>query len=372
MNLIRALAMPFQLTSLIFVGLSATLLTLMVSIGGAIQVFAILAIYILLSWLNKYAFALLDQIANGVTETPVASVEMLGPFGDPRSWVHPLLGVGLWALVKMVPTVPVMPVIVGAALVFPASLAALATSHSPLNAMNPLMWWRMLRGLGWHYLVLLAAGAAAIGAAYVARELPLWRLLSFAVLELIALCLYSLFGAVIHARRLELGFEPRISPERAQEKIDAERLQRRQKMIEAVYIPIRVADFTRASVPLKQWFSEVERKHIAGDVDAVIAQASMWPERRGLATVARTLIGHLIESKQSLLALKVAEATMKHLPDMALGTEQEMLTLAQLAQQTGRRKLALSLLDSLQRAAPDKKPSYAVQSLRRELTNTLG
>jgi hypothetical protein len=368
MMILRVLAMPFQLTSLLFVGISAVLLTVLFTFGSLLSVLVVLGSYVLLSWLNKYAFAILEQTANGATVMPVASTEMLDPFSDRRSWVHPLLALALWWAIRSIPGLSV-PVIVLAVAIAPASISSLAMSHNPLETLNPLSWWRVLRGLGGYYPLLVLACVIAAGLVYGLVLLPLWHPVQYAGMALVLLCLYALIGGVLHERRLQLGFEPRHSPERVAQRLDSERLARRQQMIDAVYTPVRVADYARAALPLQQWFANVDEKHLAGDIDAVIAQASVWPERRGLATVARTLISHLLVNRKPTMAVDIADAVLKQIPDFALGTEAETIVLAQSAKLTGRRRLALLVLDSLQRATPDSQPSEAVLALRRELAH---
>jgi hypothetical protein len=368
MRIFRALTLPFQLTSLLFVGISALLLGLLFTFGSLLSPLVALGTYVLLSWLNKYAFALLEQCANGATVMPVASVEMLGLFGDWRSWVHPLLALAVWLAIRFAPALSA-PILMVAVAFAPASIGALGMSHNPLEAINPLSWWRVMRGLGGYYLLLILACVIAAVLVYGLALLPLWQALRHAGMGLVALCLYALIGGVLHERRLQLGFEPRHSPERVAVRLDAERLARRQKMIDAVYTPVRVADYARAALPLQQWFANVDEKYLAGDLDAVVAQASVWPERRGLATVARTLISHLLLNHKPTLAVEIAESVLKQIPDFALGTEAETIVLAQSAKLTGRRRLAILVLDTLQRATPDAKPSEAVVALRRDLAH---
>jgi hypothetical protein len=95
MSLPLALRLPFQMASLLFVAL----ITIIMEVFGGppeLKPFRLLLIYILLSWLNKYAFALLELAANGSRDAPVASAEMLGPFGDARAFIHPTLAAIRW------------------------------------------------------------------------------------------------------------------------------------------------------------------------------------------------------------------------------------------------------------------------------------
>ena len=94
----RALGMPLHMASLLFVALVTVLVVLALRNVTSNPVVAILLVFMALSWLNKYAFALLDHAANGRREAPVASVEMLGPWGDARAWVLPVLAFALGVL----------------------------------------------------------------------------------------------------------------------------------------------------------------------------------------------------------------------------------------------------------------------------------
>ena len=141
--------MPFHLTSLLFVGWSSLLLAFFASAGGATWVLAIVMAFFLLSWLNKYAFALLEHAADGLHDAPVATVEMLGPFGGLRPLVHVVLGgavaIAWWRLGSALgPWLGAL-----ALLLFPASLVALATSQRLVDALSPAALWHVMRGLGW-------------------------------------------------------------------------------------------------------------------------------------------------------------------------------------------------------------------------------
>ena len=67
-----------------------------------------------------------------------------------------------------------------------------------------------------------------------------------ASLQLLLLLVYAAIGGALYERRLELGFEPRISPERAAERVEAERLARRQQFIDGLYKDLRVREAPRA------------------------------------------------------------------------------------------------------------------------------
>ena len=360
--------MPFHLTSLLFVGWSSLLLAFFASAGGATWVLAIVMAFFLLSWLNKYAFALLEHAADGLHDAPVATVEMLGPFGGLRPLVHVVLGgavaIAWWRLGSALgPWLGAL-----ALLLFPASLVALATSQRLVDALSPAALWHVMRGLGWCYW-LLSAAIIVIGAlAWLTVDLPLSNFPRFVVLELLFLCYYTLVGSCIHWRRGALQFEARFSPERQAARAEQERLQQRQRMLDEVYVAMQARDYARVSAHVVQWLGHTDNTRLRGDCEAILTQAATWPEQRGVLTVARTLIAQLLRARQLSLALATLEAARRHLPDCTPETEANLLELARYAQFAGQRQLALTLIDNWQQAAPDATLSPAALQLRRELS----
>jgi hypothetical protein len=351
MSLLRALRLPFQMSSLLFVALTAVLMELL---GGPplLSLMRLLPIYLLLSWLNKYAFALLELAANGSRHAPVASAEMLGPFGDPRAFIHPTLAAGIALTITFVdsPVADVAALCVAA--LMPASFAALAASPNALDAFNPLMLARLIRGLGSWYLLLVAAVALCAATLWGLYYAPGPSILRFALAELLVLCTYAFIGGVIHHRRLELGFEPRNSPEREAERAEKERLARRQQTFDEIYNALRVREVARATNALEGWLAAHAGTALALDIDAFITQTASWNETRGLATLLRAVISHGLRTRQSGLALATAEAGIARLPGFTLETPLELEALAKHAFHGGRRRLAATLIDNYARTIP--------------------
>jgi hypothetical protein len=369
MTLLRALAMPFQPTSLMFVGLTSPLLAIAAQSSGPAIVPAIVAAFFLLSWLNKFAFALMEQAANGIVEAPVASVEMLGPFGGARPLVHVVVGGSVAALSWWIGGYWGQRLWLLALLALPASVGALTIDQRLLAAVSPLALWRTVRGLSHYYLLLVLAMVVIGSVAWSTARSPLWNVLRFALLELLLLILYTLIGGAIYLRRAALGFEPRISPERQAARNEHDRLEQRQRLLDAMYSTVQVRDYQRATDSLRHWLIAADSKHLAADVQTFLAQVALWPQRRGLLTVAQTLVSHLISIRQLSLAMATAATALQQLPDFAPGSETETITLARYAQFAGRPKLAINLLDNRARATQDVPLSEVAQQLRRELAS---
>src|SRR4249920_1716848 len=91
MTLLRAMAFPLHMSSVLFIALSSLILALITRGQGAAILMSILPIYMMLVWLTQFAFTMIDDVANGRREAATATAEMLSPFGDARCWVHPAL-----------------------------------------------------------------------------------------------------------------------------------------------------------------------------------------------------------------------------------------------------------------------------------------
>jgi len=367
MTLLRALSMPFHLTSLMFIGLSALALALFTGASGGPSVFGFVGAFFLLSWLNKYAFAQLEQAAHGISDAPVASVEMLGPFGGVRPWVHPVLAGGVLLLMNVMPRSGHGAAGVAALLLFPASVGVLAITHRVIDAINPLALWRVMTGLGLYYLLLVAAVGGVIIGGTVVWGLPVASVYRFAVLELLLLCMYTLIGGAIYLKRNTLDFEPQVSPERNAEKNESEYARRRQLMMDEVYGTLRARDGARAGTLLKQWLVESGEQNLHLDVPTILDQALQFPERRGLATVARTLLSHLLQVKRMSLALTVMETVSAVLADFTPESETELVALAGYAVHAGRRSSARAMVGQWVKYAGDASLSDVARSLREEL-----
>jgi len=366
MTLLRALSLPFQATSLMFVAFTATLLALVGSIGGSIAPLTILSTYILLSWINKYAFALLDHAANGGTEAPVASVEMLGPMGDWRAIVHPMLAAFVsilaWWLHGFTPAY----VALAALPLFPASVGALAISHQFLDAINPLSLWRTARDLGAQYLVLLAMMLGIGIVVVLLLRLGVTRVVLYVAVELLVLAFYAAIGGALHDRRIDLGFDPLNSPERQSEREAAEHVRQRQAMLDAVYTSTHAGNYVEGPKRLKDWFTGPDAQ-LVPDAHATARQVLAWQKDRAVAETLRVLTSHCLEARQPAVALSTADAAVGRVPTFAVATEAEATALAQYASQTGRRGLARRLLENYAAAHPEAPPSPVAKSLRASL-----
>lgn len=373
MTLLRSLGIPFHLTALLFVAVTATiaagaLFYAMNSPPGSVQwALAIPVFVIMMVWITRYAFHLIDAAANGSTVAPVASVEMLSLLGDPRCWVHPATASAIVLLLHFNPGLPRLPVLIGAAALFPASLGAMVMSGRAVDAFNPYAIARVIGGLAHYYLlVLLLAVACAILALAVFRS-GVWPVVGIAVSELLLLMTYTFLGGVMHARRIELDFAPSIAPEAQQDREAAERARQRQEVLDAIYRDLRVRESGRAIARAQEWLAGTSSAELSAHLHAMLEASTRWNETREFPKLLRGLLPALIDKRQTALAFELAEAGLAANSGFAPAAEPETLALIRFAQHTGRRRLAQALLDNYLATTPAPQPGQELMALQAAL-----
>lgn len=342
----RAFVLPLHTTSLLLVAFLTVVTSLFGSLGESVSPGGLLVSYLMLSWLNKYGFALMDHAAHGRPGAPVASVEMLGPFGDPRVFIHPTLalaiGLAAWRL-----HLPALPVAIVLLCVLPASLAGLAMSGNLIDAVHPRALGHAIRGLGLRYLLPLGLVAALLLLWLTRTAIGLPRAVFVLLHGLLSLWLYAVIGGAIHARRLQLDFEPALSPERAETRRDDARAAALQATLDAVYASTQAGNFTEGRRRLASHLVEAAaRGQLPADGDQILRQLAPWPKDLAVAAVVDTLVHVCLEQREFALALRAAELALNRMPTFSLKLEADRAILAEYARHTSRPTLARRLLET--------------------------
>jgi hypothetical protein len=263
------------------------------------------------------------------------------------------------------PQWPVAPTLAAGALLLPASLGACTMTGRARDALNPQLIWRVIRGLGPWYLplVVFIALCALLGTILPTLLRP--GAVLIASVQLLVLIAYAATGGAIYERRLELGFDPRVSPERKAERIEAQRVARRQAFLDDMYKDLRVRQWQHALDSARQWLASAQPSERIGDVNAIIAAGRSWTEVRDHALLLQGLMSLMIEMKQPGLACTVAEAGLAVTPEFRAKTESETAALVGYAMETGRRRTAARLLENfLGRADAGFVPGPRLAALR--------
>jgi hypothetical protein len=338
MDHLRVLLVPFHPTSLMLIGIVATLLSFFDSAG----MYGMLGMLILQIWVVKYGYALIEQIADGAMEPPVMSMEMLSP-SEIRPWVQ----VGLIALGSMACKALDGDARLALALVLlallPASVAVLGVGEPYYQAVNPLVLFRLIRGLGIYYVAILVSVPLYLGLLVGLGTLGLWKLLWYALALACEISFFALVGGCLYLRRGQIGLEPSRSPERTAAREEREREQVRARMIDDVFQQVRLGKHVEASRPLAKWLSDLDGETATRDARHITGQMLGWGSAPALNTLGSTLVRHLLRAGRPDAALGIFEKLRQHAPGVTLDSADDLRALAEYADSVGRGELATSL-----------------------------
>jgi hypothetical protein len=182
---------------------------------------------------------------------------------------------------------------------------------------------------------------------------------------LLWLLLFALLGAVIHDRRLEIGFDPEHSPERTAQRETAELEKERARFVDQVFAEYRSgsshnawatiqkrAGLGAAAIPEYQWMLE---------------RMVQWPNQSLAQRVARELLGLLLAHQRNGAALQVVRAQVKADATFRPATAEQTVQLAQLARDGGEWPLARTLLSDFDARFPAHPAQARVVQLQEQL-----
>lgn len=291
----------------------------------------------------RYLLYLLEARANGM-RAPVPTVEMFTPF-DNLWTLTPLihLAVVIWAAIwlggydsRLANVSAALTMLV----IMPSSLAVLAVTHSPFESLNPLSMLRMIR---------------ACGAAYFA--VPVMVFLLIIVLNLLFLAgapllfidlgtsyvfvlLFTLTGAVMHARdvatRVDIG-EP---VERSDEELAEDLVRKRQDVANHAYGFISRGNRAGGFAHIRQW---LETDTAAEDAWRWFFHVMLkWENKDPALFFAQEYLGRLLEWERQNEALKLVARCLHENPRWRpLSDDRERVS--DLARQRGREDLLRQL-----------------------------
>jgi hypothetical protein len=344
MDYLRVIKVPIHPTTLLLAGIVAPIATFLVwgllnSPAGPI---AAIGLLFLQFWIFNYCFALIERVANGIFEPPVLDTDMLSPF-ETRPWIQVGLIVGgavlCWRLGGTSGTVLAVVLV----LWIPASIAILGLGQRAWESLNPLTVFRLVRGLGPHYLVMLGAmaGGAALVVALLALTPP--TIVSVTLVLLYEIAFAAVIGGAMYVRRQKIGYEATRSPERAQAREDAERDKARAKMLDDVFTNVRVGKHVDATAPLAQWLRDADADQATRDSYHVAEAALGWGNIAALDTIGSTLIRHLLRFGRPDAALAVFERLRGESAGFTMDSAVDLRTLAEYAESLGRDELAATM-----------------------------
>lgn len=345
MDYLKILLVPFRAASLLMVAAISLCLAFFLWAAaslGLMGLLALIGVILLNLWVLNYCFVLIEQLADGATEPPVMDTNMLTPFAR-RPWMQALVLVAAAALCWKVGGNYAIALGVLFVLLIPAQTAQIAMGENLFQVMNPLAWFRVIRGLGPMYLVLLAALAAIAGLCVLFVKLSLWTVVEVAIFLLCELGYFGLIGSGIWLRRRQLGFEPSRSPERAEAREETERVKLRAQMLDEMFGNARIGKYVDATAPLAKWLRDADNEYAVRDSLHVAEQALKWQLLPALNPIGSTLIRHLLRFGRPDAALSVFEMFRRRSPQFTMDSAHDLRTLAEYADSVGKEELARTM-----------------------------
>lgn len=338
MDYLRVLLVPFNPTCLILVGIVSVLLALFGSAGF----YGILGTFILQVWIFKYCYVLIEDIADGKPEPPVMSTDMLSPF-EIRPWVQLAIVAAAFWLCWTIGGMAGFVLGLFLLALFPASVGILGFGEKPWQAVNPLTLFRVIKGLGPHYLILLCAMFLyALISWGVASVSPL-RVITHAVNLFLEISFFALIGGALYMRRRQLGYEPTNSPERKAAREENERTKLRAKMVDDVFQQVRLGKHVDSTKPLASWLRDLDGEYATRDALFMAEQAVRWDYTAALSPIGSTLIRHLMRAGRPDSALSVFQILRHRAPTFTMDSADDLRSLADYAESKGFEDLATSM-----------------------------
>jgi hypothetical protein len=352
--------------------LLVAIFSLLLAVALQAGLFGLALLCIIGSWFLKYAFVMLEHTVQGRPGAPVLSIEDANPFGEKRPILFALL-IAAWFGTTLVIGAALGETLAGALriagmIALPAVIAVHAVTGSMRRALNPRVVIDMIQRLGSGYItVMLVAAVCALLAQWIVVEDAanvglVWRI---ACSMLLWLLLFALLGAVIHDRRLEIGFEPEHAPERTMQRDTVTLEKERARFVDQVFAEYRSGSSHNA------WETIQKR---AGQGAAAIAEyqwmlerMAQWPNPSLGQRVARELLGLLLAHQRHGTALQVVRAQVKTDATFRPATAEETVQLAQLARDGGEWPLARTLLSDFDSRFPAHPAQGRVAQLNEQL-----
>lgn len=261
----------------------------------------------------RYLIYLLEARAHG-RAAPVPSIEMFTPW-DNLWTLTPLihLAVAIWAGIWLARYDSLLATAISTlALLFilPASLAVLAVSHSPAASLNPLFMMRMMRACGTPYYavpVVLLLLSTAFAVMYLAG-VPLILIGLCASYEIVLL--FTITGAVVHARNIAALVEIGEPLEATDEELARDLENQRRKVANHAYAFISRGNREGGFEHIHEW---LENETALGDAwQWFLEEMLNWDNKDPALFFAQEYLDQLLEWRSEKEAIKLITRCLYH------------------------------------------------------------
>jgi hypothetical protein len=341
----RYLLMPFRSVSLILVATFVILWKFAFMAG----IFGIPLDLILVSWFFKYCYALLDTVVAGHEELPVMSVEMLNPVDEQRPLFQAIMvSLGFivcWWLYRAAG--PIAGLGLGAVLLsaLPATVGLLAISDSWVHALSPVAIGRLMKGMGWNYVGVLAVTlGGALLIAFLAQTLDS-MLLILALSHLTFIAMFCYIGGAIFEHRVELQLDTRTHGDRLAEREDRHHTSERAAVLDRSFALLRLKRRTDAWTNLESWMRQhCPDSHPFTEYHALLEATCSWDDPVIGDRVANEYMERLLANGETGLALDALQIRLGSNPNFYPAPAAYATRLTELATLAGRKAMSRQLL----------------------------
>jgi hypothetical protein len=371
--LLRYLAIPLRMAPLLLIGTFSVLLVVAVKAG----LFGLALGLILLSWFTKYAFVLMDQLAEGVTEPPVLSMEMVNPLSEQRPMVMLLLTLGLfyaaYAASDWIGKSGALVLMIAVAAILPAIVAVQGATGTVVQSLNPRRVLALIGRLRGDYVLILGF-IALVGFFFeivlessIGDALPL--VLRIALLMYAWLAVFSLIGGVLFERRLDIGLDDVHTPEHldtgADDDDEAPDERARDKEMDRIYAEWRGGAHANAWQTVLALVSQ--GKDEIAELRWLYQRAGQWPDGRLAERLARELLPRLLAKRSTGEALDIVRERLRKNAQFRPAGSADLLALVHLSKAAGDRATARLLLQDFSTLYPGDPAQAVVDRLNTQL-----
>ena len=369
--IIRYLAIPLRTAPLLLIGTFSVLLVLAAKAG----IVGIPLGLIVLSWFSKYSFVLMDHLADGVTEPPVLSIEMVNPLSEQRPMILLLMTLGLFyasdSASYWVGERGALALHVLIALILPAVVAVQGATGTVVQSLNPRRVIGLILRLRWDYVLILGFIALVwlfgrwVIESSIGDALPI--IVRIALLMYAWLAMFSLIGGVLYERRLDIGLDDVHTPESidtsGDEQVPDERVRSRE--FDRIYAEWRGGAHANA------WNTVLGLVDKSSDqlseLRWLYRRAAQWPDGRLADRLAREMLPRLLAKRSTGEALDLVRERLRKDPRFRPAGSADLLTLVHLARTAGDRATARLLLQDFSTLYPGDPAQSVVDRLNTQL-----
>lgn len=317
----------------------------------------------------SYGLHVLEAMATGRPQPPVLEIDMMVPAGDWRplvlgallgaayaGWrgVHGGLGAGPSALVVVL----AWPVI-------PAVAVLLSVEKALGRALNPKALAGVAWGMGWPFLASMGTAGAVAGGAWWLSATGAPALLWFFLVLLGATLVFSILGAGLYWRRIELGVPTVCSPERDRDRAEHEQDRLFDRFGDEAYLALRGGE--------RQQCYDMLRRHLADAAHPrhawkrVFDLAWGWEDAVLIGYLGQDYLAWQLAQGHTSEAVDTLARCLGGFPDFRPADGALALRLAALSRQSGRPKLARQLLADFARHFPGHPGAGQAERMLRQL-----